>query len=174
MSVGNRNRPLYHGRMKSSLPSRHEGTRMPTGEPPATRSTLIGALCEGLRWEEFVAIYGPLIVVRARREFGLQECDAENVCQEVLIRVWKGIAGYDPARGRFRAWLYACTKNVVADLRPFVLLHELAEIAPDGDTDGMSGARIEVSGGLGLEGVSIVTESVSGDGAAGIIRGLRL
>jgi RNA polymerase sigma-70 factor (ECF subfamily) len=90
---------------------------MPTGEPPATRSTLIGALCEGLRWEEFVAIYGPLIVVRARREFGLQECDAENVCQEVLIRVWKGIAGYDPARGRFRAWLYACTKNVVADLR---------------------------------------------------------
>jgi RNA polymerase sigma-70 factor (ECF subfamily) len=90
---------------------------MSTGEPPPTRSTLIGALSQGLRWEEFVAIYGPLIVARARSEFRLQDCDAENVCQEVLVRVWKGIAGYDPARGRFRAWLYACTKNVVADLR---------------------------------------------------------
>lgn len=89
---------------------------MPSGEPPPTRLTLIGALREGLRWEEFVALYGPLILARARRDFGLQACDAENVCQEVLIRVWKGVAGYDPARGRFRAWLYACTRNAVADL----------------------------------------------------------
>jgi RNA polymerase sigma-70 factor (ECF subfamily) len=89
---------------------------MPSGEPPPTRLTLIGALREGLRWEEFVALYGPLILARARRDFGLQACDAENVCQEVLIRVWKGVAGYDPARGRFRAWLYACTRNAVANL----------------------------------------------------------
>jgi RNA polymerase sigma-70 factor (ECF subfamily) len=90
---------------------------MASGEPPPTRLTLIGALCEGLRWEEFVALYGRLILGWARRDFGLQDCDAENVCQEVLIRVWKGIAGYDAARGRFRAWLYTCTRNVVANLR---------------------------------------------------------
>jgi RNA polymerase sigma-70 factor (ECF subfamily) len=89
---------------------------MPSGEPPPTRLTLIGALREGLRWEEFVTLYGPLILARARRDFGLQACDAENVCQEVLIRVWKGVAGYDPARGRFRAWLHACTRNAVANL----------------------------------------------------------
>jgi RNA polymerase sigma-70 factor (ECF subfamily) len=47
----------------------------------------------------------------------LQSCDAENLCQEVLIRVWKGIAGYDPAKGRFRGWLYTCTRNTVSNLR---------------------------------------------------------
>jgi RNA polymerase sigma-70 factor (ECF subfamily) len=90
---------------------------MAAGEPPPTRLTLIGALRQGLRWEEFVALYGRLILFWGRRDFGLQDCDAENVCQEVLIRVWKGIAGYDPGRGRFRAWLYTCTRNVVANLR---------------------------------------------------------
>jgi RNA polymerase sigma-70 factor (ECF subfamily) len=85
-------------------------------EPPRTRLTLIAALRHGLRWEEFVALYGQLILAWSRR-LGLQASDAEDVRQEVLIRVWKGIAGYDPTRGRFRAWLYTCTRNAVANLR---------------------------------------------------------
>ena len=84
---------------------------------PSTRLTLIGALAKGLRWEEFVALYGRIILCWARTDFGLQECDAENLCQEVLIRVWKGIGGYDRSKGRFRSWLYACTKNAVLNLR---------------------------------------------------------
>jgi RNA polymerase sigma factor (sigma-70 family) len=89
---------------------------MATHEPPATRLTLIGDLCRGLRWEEFVALYGWLILAWGRRDFGLQASDAENLCQEVLLRVWKGIPRYDPARGRFRAWLYVCTRNAFASL----------------------------------------------------------
>lgn len=84
---------------------------------PVTRLTLIGALRQGLRWEEFVALYGQLILAWGRRDFGLQDCDAENLCQEVLLKVWQGIGSYDPSRGRFRSWLYVCTRNAVHNLR---------------------------------------------------------
>jgi RNA polymerase sigma factor (sigma-70 family) len=89
---------------------------MPDQQTPLTRLTLISALREGLRWEEFLALYGRLILFWGRRDFGLQESDAENLRQEVLIRVWKSIRGYDPARGRFHNWLYVCTRNAVRSL----------------------------------------------------------
>ena len=63
-------------------------------QPPTTRPTLLGALREGLRWEEFVALYGCLIFGWARSDFGLQASDADNLCQEVLVRVWRGIGTF--------------------------------------------------------------------------------
>jgi RNA polymerase sigma-70 factor (ECF subfamily) len=78
---------------------------------------LLGALRAGLRWEEFIALYGRLILGWARSDFGLQASDADNLCQEVLVRVWRGIGTFDPARGRFRAWLYVCARNAASNLR---------------------------------------------------------
>lgn len=89
---------------------------MANPQPPVTRLTLISALCHGLRWEEFVALYGRVILGWGRRDFGLQESDAENLRQEVLLKVWKNIRGFEPAKGRFRNWLYICTRNAVYNL----------------------------------------------------------
>jgi RNA polymerase sigma-70 factor (ECF subfamily) len=132
-------------------------------QPPPTRPTLLGALREGLRWEEFVALYGRLILAWARSDFGLQASDADNLCQEVLLRVWRGIGTFDPARGRFRAWLYACARNAACDLRRGRRGEQVGapaaaggpdRAAPDEGDLGTALARLEDDGfaGYGLQG----------------------
>jgi RNA polymerase sigma factor (sigma-70 family) len=108
---------VFTHRKRSAAFAWRERQGMANHQPPLTRLTLLGALAQGLRWEEFLALYGRLILAWGRQEFGLQETDAENLRQEVLIRVWKSLRSYDPARGRFRSWLFACTRNAVFDLR---------------------------------------------------------
>jgi RNA polymerase sigma-70 factor (ECF subfamily) len=104
-------------------------------QPPPTRPTLLGALREGLRWEEFVALYGPLLFAWGRCDFGLQASDADNLCQEVLLRVWRGIGSFDPARGRFRAWLYACARNAACNLRRCPCGEQVAALPAAGGRD---------------------------------------
>jgi RNA polymerase sigma-70 factor (ECF subfamily) len=84
---------------------------------PLTSLTLLAALRRGLRWEEFVALYGGQILRWCRQRFALQEADAEDVRQELLVKVWKYLGSYDQARGRFRTWLFRCTCNALSDLR---------------------------------------------------------
>jgi len=56
-------------------------------------------------WRQFVLKYGPCIVHWCRH-WGLQDADAHDVAQNVLLRMAKQIRTfqYDPA-GSFRAWL---------------------------------------------------------------------
>jgi DNA-directed RNA polymerase specialized sigma24 family protein len=81
---------------------------------PATRASLLLRLrdvtngdeaAHTAAWAEFVRIYGPQVPSWCR-ECGLQESDAAEVCQDVLVRFWKQSARfeYDPKR-RFRGYL---------------------------------------------------------------------
>jgi RNA polymerase sigma-70 factor (ECF subfamily) len=81
-------------------------------------------------WDEFVGRYGPKIDGWCRR-WGLQDADAQDVAQIVLVRLAAKMRGfvYDPARS-FRAWLKTLTRHAWSD---FVSDRQRA-VAGSGDT----------------------------------------
>ncbi len=66
-------------------------------------------------WCEFDASYRELIV-RCARGCGLQQADAEDVHQMVMMSLSRSIEGfaYDPRRGRFRDYVGRAVRNEVA------------------------------------------------------------
>jgi RNA polymerase sigma factor (sigma-70 family) len=66
-------------------------------------------------WERFVCTYGPQIVAWCL-DHGLQEADAHDVCQEVVLRIARQISRmeYDPNRS-FRGWLFVVVRGAWAD-----------------------------------------------------------
>jgi RNA polymerase sigma-70 factor (ECF subfamily) len=86
-------------------------------QSPKTRPSLLVRLKDvqdGAAWNEFIAIYEPLILRLLKRN-GLQESDARDVCQQVLAAVAKDIEQWRPdGRDRsFRRWLFRIAKNRV-------------------------------------------------------------
>jgi RNA polymerase sigma-70 factor (ECF subfamily) len=71
---------------------------------------------DGASWDEFHRLYRRLIYGRARRS-GLSHADAEEVAQDVFIRVAEKIGAFDlnPGRGSFRGWLMKLTRWRIAD-----------------------------------------------------------
>ena len=87
--------------------------------PRTTRVSLFARMAEfpgdpGV-WADFVATYGPTVVQWCRR-YGLQDCDAHDVAQDVLVRFWRQAADfrYDPAR-RLRGYLRRMVLSAVSD-----------------------------------------------------------
>jgi RNA polymerase sigma-70 factor (ECF subfamily) len=66
----------------------------------------------GLTWEDVARTYGRKIYNFAYRLTGNAE-DASDLAQEVLIRVKRGLASYQP--GSFEGWLWRITRNAFVD-----------------------------------------------------------
>ena len=65
-----------------------------------------------LTWEEVARVYGRKIYNFAYRLTG-NPTDAADLVQEVLLRVRKGLASYQP--GSFEGWLWRITRNAFLD-----------------------------------------------------------
>lgn len=65
-----------------------------------------------LTWEEVARVYGRKIYNFAYRLTGNTD-DANDLVQEVLLRVRKGLAAYQP--GSFEGWLWRITRNAFLD-----------------------------------------------------------
>jgi RNA polymerase sigma-70 factor (ECF subfamily) len=69
-------------------------------------------------WRTFVQRYTP-VVAGWCQHWNLQSADIEEVTQEVLLKLVRGISKfpYDPKKGHFRGWLWTVTHNVWRDIR---------------------------------------------------------
>jgi RNA polymerase sigma-70 factor (ECF subfamily) len=93
---------------------------MPDDDPLKTSLTLLGRLRRDPKdqatWSEFVARYGPRIMQWCR-EWRLQESDAQDVTQDVLLKL-NGLMArfvYDSSRS-FRGWLKTLAHHAWRDL----------------------------------------------------------
>ncbi len=90
--------------------------------------------------ESFASHYRTAVLnyIRGR---GLEPGDAEDLCQDVFVRVFKGkvLAKADAAKGRFRGLLLTVVRRVIQDWlrrrRPAVSLEEFDPADRDPDFD---------------------------------------
>jgi RNA polymerase sigma factor (sigma-70 family) len=84
-----------------------------------TRVTLLGRLREDpgnqAAWHDFVEHYGPKVYAWCRK-WNLQEADAQDVTQIVLLKLAEKLKhfAYDPSKS-FRAWLKTLTHHAWSD-----------------------------------------------------------
>ena len=89
---------------------------------PDTPKTLLdqiavrGGLDEA-KWQEFDRLYRPVIRFFIRQKFFSLVNDYDDISQDVMMRLVRELRAkrYDPARARFRTYLYAIVYNIAVD-----------------------------------------------------------
>ena len=94
-------------------------------------------------------------LVRAMRD----RADAEDVFQEVWMKVTQGLQGFDPDRGTFRAWLFRIAANAAVDRRRRDGVREMDEL--DAPAESVETRRVDllVADGADPERVSAAREA---------------
>ena len=80
---------------------------------PETGSAVEFEAWEPPSWEEVVRVHSPRVYRLAYRLTGNKH-DAEDLTQEVFIRVFRSLANYTP--GTFEGWLHRITTNLFLDM----------------------------------------------------------
>lgn len=88
-------------------------------EFPETQASLLVSIRDPANeqaWSTFCELYRPVVYRMARRR-GLQDADAQDLAQRVLVSVAGAIGEWesDPQHGRFRHWLARVTRNAIVD-----------------------------------------------------------
>jgi len=92
------------------------GLRATTGKELDADSTLVGRCLTGddAAWEDLVRLH-------TRRVYGIcyrftgREAEAEDLTQEVFLRVFRAMASFRAAEGSFVTWLTRLTRNLLID-----------------------------------------------------------
>lgn len=84
---------------------------------PETRGSLLVALKsddDRAAWHQFVCLYRPVFYRMARRR-GLQDADASDLVQQVLMKISRAMADFEHRPDvRFRHWLRRIANNAIA------------------------------------------------------------
>ncbi|MGV3633232.1 MAG: sigma-70 family RNA polymerase sigma factor [Pseudorhodoplanes sp.] len=87
-------------------------------EPEARRGSWIVAIATSRDREAFAKLfdhYAPKLKAFLMRRGATAEI-AEDLVQDVLLKVWRKAAQFDPARASASAWIYSMARNVRIDL----------------------------------------------------------
>jgi RNA polymerase sigma-70 factor (ECF subfamily) len=81
-----------------------------------TRVSVIVGVCQQDpdRWREFDAIYRPILFGYVSRR-GLNGSEANDVVQDIFVKLFRKIGTYDRARCRFRTWLFGVAHHTLVD-----------------------------------------------------------
>src|SRR5437016_4560407 len=95
---------------------------------PTTSLSLLDRLRQAPQpdsWDRFVRLYAPLLLAWARQQ-RLQNADAEDVVQRVLVKLIRLLPAYQRTEGQgFRGWLFTICRNECRDFRTRRATHTL-------------------------------------------------
>jgi RNA polymerase sigma-70 factor, ECF subfamily len=80
------------------------------------RGSVIVGVChqDPERWREFDPIYRPMLFAFLRKQ-GLKDFEANDVVQDILVKLLRKIESYDRAKCKFRTWLFSQAHHTLID-----------------------------------------------------------